>query len=71
MPSNRPKFNQQELLTLLVVMRREMSLVEQDVEKARSSEGFAGVMECFLDELNRQRTIVTKLEQLTAPKVSK
>ncbi len=66
MPSNRPKFNQQELLTLLIVMQRELELTKLDVDKVRAV--VTGiVLEPFLDELKRQQTIVEKLEQLTAP----
>ncbi len=70
MRSERPKFNQQELLTLLVVMQRELELTMVDVDKVRAVvTGIA--LEPFLDELKRQQTIVEKLEQLTAPKRSK
>ncbi len=71
MRSERPKFNQQELLTLLVVMQRELELTKLDVDKVRAVVGARNELAPFLDELKRQQIIVTKLEQLTAPKGSK
>ncbi len=71
MRSERPKFNQQELLTLLVVMQRELELTMADVDKVRAAVGAGNLLSVCFDEMNRQQTIVEKLEQLTAPDWSK